>query len=77
MGRFPHPKTHVGRPPRWMGTHKWAYMALGMGGQNGYPAENFLPYSYHGQYEGFSYHNISYQFTTVKSYCTGQWAKSY
>jgi hypothetical protein len=40
MGRFPHPQTHVGHPPRWVGTHQWAYMAFGMGGQNGCPAGN-------------------------------------
>jgi hypothetical protein len=62
-GWFHHPQTHVGEPHLWVRTHHWAYMALGMGGQNGRPAEIFLPYSYHGYYQGFPYHTISYQFT--------------
>ena len=32
---------------------------------------------YHGQYQGIPYHTISYQFTIVKRYFTGQWTKSY
>jgi hypothetical protein len=50
MGRFPHPQTHVGEPHLWVRTHQRAYMALGMGGQNGCPARNekmfttFLPW---------------------------------
>ena len=31
---------------------------------------------YHGQYQGFPYQTISYQFTIVKRYCTGQYTKS-
>jgi hypothetical protein len=79
MGRFPHPKTHVGRPPDgWGPTNgRIPYRTLGMGGQHGCPAENFLTYPYHGQYQGFPYHTISYQFTIVKRYCTGRWTKSW
>jgi hypothetical protein len=84
LGPTPHPTPWGGSPPpnAWWasppmdGVHQWAYRALGMGGQNGCPAENFLPHSYHGQYQGFPYHTISYQFTIVKRYCTGQWTKS-
>jgi hypothetical protein len=39
-GRSPHPQTHVGDPHLWVRTHQRAYMALGMGGQNGCPAGN-------------------------------------
>jgi hypothetical protein len=50
-----------------------------MGGQNGCPAVYLtilVPYSYHGQYQGFPYHTISYQFTIVMRYCTDRWTKS-
>jgi hypothetical protein len=49
-GGSPTPQTHVGEPNLWVRTHERAYMASGMGGQNGCLTENFLPYSYHGHY---------------------------
>ena len=76
MGRFPHPQTHVGEPFLGVRTHRRAYRTLGMGGQNGHPAENFLPNSYHGHYRGFPYQTISDQFTIVMRYCTDRWSKS-
>jgi hypothetical protein len=60
-GRFPHPQTHVGDPHLWVRTHQRAYMALGMGGQNGCPAGNLREMGqipYHGQYQGFPYQTM-------------------
>jgi hypothetical protein len=78
MGWFPHPQAHVGEPDLLVcvRTHQRAYRALGMGGQNGCPAEIFVAYSYHGNYQGFPHHTISYQFTIVMRYCTNRWTKS-
>ena len=77
QGVVPPPQTHVEDPHLWVRTHQRAYMALGMGGQNGCPAENFVPISYHGHYhQVFPHHTISYQFTIVMRYCSNRWTKS-
>jgi hypothetical protein len=39
-GWFAYPQTHVGELDLWARTHRRAYMALGLGGQNGCPAVN-------------------------------------
>jgi hypothetical protein len=35
VGQFPHPQAHVGEAVLWVRARQRAYMALGMGGQNG------------------------------------------
>jgi hypothetical protein len=83
----PHPTSWGGSPTpkRMLGSRNygfgppngriwpWGWVAK-MGGLH--DMRKFLPHSYHGQNQGFPYHTISYHFTIVKRYCTGQYTKS-
>jgi hypothetical protein len=77
----PPTRPHGAVPPPpdacWQGAARVADSPMGVYGLgDGWPkwtvsCRKFLPHSYHG-YHGFPYHTISYQFTTVKRYCTGR-----